>query len=178
MLVRKKIMIKKYYIFFKRYYKKLLRGNGSIYSIAMAVALGFFVACFIPLMGHTIIVLLLAYVFKTDKIIAYAATWLANPYTMPFMYPFFCYIGSKIIGTNLSFKHIEENFMVIIEHFSWAKFKVTGEEFLFSFLVGGFVCGLIVAVIGYCITYVFVKKYRNRKGLLIKFDPKIEKEDK
>jgi uncharacterized protein len=157
-------MFSKFYRIFKKYYFKLLRSNGSPHSLAMAVALGFFVACFIPTGGHTVIVLLLAFLFKTDKILAFAATWITNPYTIPFMYPVFCFVGSKILGTDLSFKVIDKEIVHVIHDFSWHNLLQLGEELVFSFLVGGFIFGIILGGIGYFITYRMVVLYRNKKS--------------
>jgi uncharacterized protein len=157
-------MFNKFYRIFKKYYFKLLRSNGSPHSLAMAVALGFFVACFIPTGGHTVIVLLLAFLFRTDKILAFAATWITNPYTIPFMYPVFCFVGSKVLGTGLSFKVIDKEIVHVIHDFSWHNLLQLGEELVFSFLVGGFIFGIIFGGIGYFITYRMVVLYRNKKS--------------
>ena len=157
-------MFNKFYRIFKKYYFKLLRSNGSPHSLAMAVALGFFVACFIPTGGHTVIVLLLAFLFRTDKILAFAATWITNPYTIPFMYPVFCFVGSKVLGTGLSFKVIDKEIVHVIHDFSWHNLLQLGEELVFSFLVGGFIFGIILGGIGYFITYRMVVLYRNKKS--------------
>ena len=149
---------------FKKYYFKLLRSNGTPHSLAMAVALGFFVACFIPTGGHTVIVLLLAFLFRTDKILAFAATWIANPYTIPFLYPIFCFVGAKVLGIDMSFKLINKQILHVIQDFTWHNLIYLGEEFAFSYFVGGFIFGIIFAGIGYFFTYRMIILYRNKKA--------------
>jgi len=157
-------MFNKFYRIFKKYYFQLLRSSGSPHSLSMAIALGFFVGCFIPPGGHTIIVLLLAFLFKADKILAFAATWIANPYTIPFLYPAFCFVGSKILGTDMSLKFIDKEIAHVLNDFSSHNLMHLGEEFAFSFLTGGLVFGIIFGCIGYLFTYRAVVLYRNKKN--------------
>jgi uncharacterized protein len=149
------------YNYTKNYLYKILRAEATPHKIALAVAIGFFVACFIPVGGHTVIVILLAFVFRVDRIIAFLATWIANPYTIPLMYPGFCFIGSKIIRAGLSFSHINKELTHIFSNFKWHDVFTLGKELLVSYLVGGFVCGIIIACIGYFIFYKLVNSYQR-----------------
>lgn len=149
----------------KAFYLKIIRSNHSIHSIAMAVAIGVFVGCFIPPGLHTIAVILLAFLFRVDKLLSFAATWVANPYTMPIMYPAFCYIGSRFVAPDLTFKHIEHILIDSIKSSSWDSFKFIGEEIFYSFLIGGFISGVILGLIGYLLTYIFLKRHRIKKML-------------
>ncbi|MEI6056733.1 MAG: DUF2062 domain-containing protein [Lentisphaerota bacterium] len=147
----------------KTFYIRIIRSKHSIHSIALAVAVGVFVGCFVPPGLHTVVVLLLAFLLKVDKILSFAATWIANPYTMTFMYPAFCYLGSRFIYPSLTFKHIEHILILSIKNSSWDSFKFIGEEIFFSFLIGGFIAGIVLGSIGYIIIYMFLKKYRLNK---------------
>ena len=153
-------MLKGGYKHIKNYLYRILRAEATPHKIALAVAIGFFVACFIPVGGHTVIVLLLAILFRVDKIIAFIATWIANPYTIPFMYPAFCFTGSKIIGADLTFQHINLELKHIICNFHWHDVFALGRELLLSYLVGGFVCGLVISTAGYMIFKKLVKRYQ------------------
>ncbi|MCP4181538.1 MAG: DUF2062 domain-containing protein [bacterium] len=161
-------MLKKTRKLVKFFYFKLLRSKETPRSIALAIALGVFVGCFVPPGGHTVIVLLLAFIFKTDKILAFAATWIANPYTVPFLYPTFCFVGSKIIGAGLSFKHIEKILLHAVDSFSLTNFEAIGEELVISFLVGGLVFGIIFGLLSYFIIYFLIVSYRKRRAERIK----------
>lgn len=155
-------MFNRFYRLFKKYYFKLLRTDGSPYSVAMAIGLGFFIGCFLPI-GHTPVIIILAIVFRTDKVLAFAATWISNPYTIPFMYPFFCYIGSKFLGSDLSFRSIEHQTMYVIHHFSWHNFDFLIGEFAVAYLIGGGIFGTLFGVIGYFVAYKMVLHYRKKK---------------
>lgn len=147
----------------KSFYLKIIRSNHSLHSISMAVAVGIFVGCFIPPGLHTVVVILLAFLLRVDKLLSFATTWIANPYTMPLMYPAFCYLGSRFIDPSLTFKYIEHIFILSIKDSSWDSFKFIGEEIFFSFLIGGLIAGIVLGLIGYLITYIFLKKYRFNK---------------
>lgn len=147
----------------KSFYLKIIRSNHSINSIAIAVALGVFVGCFVPPGLHTVVVIVLAFLFRVDKIISFATTWIANPYTMPLMYPAFCYIGSRFVDPTLTFTHIEHILIDSIKNSSWDSFKFIGEEIFFSFLIGGFIAGIVLGLIGYICTYLFLKRQRVNK---------------
>lgn len=156
-------MFKKLWRLIRKYYIKLLRSRGTPHSIALAVALGFFVGCIVPLGGQTIVVIILAIIFKTDKILAFAATWISNPYTVTVMYPIYCYIGSAIIGVNLTFKEMENELKEVMQTFSWDTLLELGSKLALSFFVGGIIFAVILGFTGYIITYKLVKKYRKKK---------------
>ncbi len=149
----------------KAYYFKFVRTSGSPQKIALAVAIGFFIGCIIPIgiWGQTVVAIVLAIKFKTNPGIAYAATWISNPYSAVVMYPIFCFVGSRIIGSDLSFHYIKESFMHVIHNFSWSALASLGSHLAVSFFVGAFIFGVITAVIGYFATYFFFVKYRERK---------------
>ena len=156
-------MIKETYKFAKKHLYTILRAQATPHKVALSVAVGFFVACFIPVGGHTLVVLLLAFLLRVDKIIAFIATWIANPYTIPLMYPAFCFIGSKIIGVGLSFHHINFELKHIISNFHWHDVVLLGKELILSLLVGGFVCGVIIAGLGYFVSYKLAQKYNKKR---------------
>ena len=66
----------------KKYYYKMIRADGSPHAIALGVAIGLFLGTAIPL-GQAILALLFAIVFKANKVVAFAVTWMSNPYTTP-----------------------------------------------------------------------------------------------
>ena len=80
----------------KKYYFKLIRANDTPHAIALGFAFGMFFGTAIPL-GQAVLAVLFAFIFRANKIVAFAVTWVSNPYTTPFMYLFFCYIGSNYI---------------------------------------------------------------------------------
>lgn len=147
----------------KIYYIKIIRSNGTPHGIAMAVALGLFVGCFLPIGTQTLPVILLAVILRVDKLLAFIASWICNPYTVPLLYPFFCYTGSKVLGLDLTLSQIEKDVLKVSHSFSWETLKELGFELGASFFIGGFIYGVIIAMIGYFITFYAITKYRKRK---------------
>jgi len=162
-------MFKKIGEMFKSFYNKIIKSDRSPHKIALAMAIGLFVGCFVPPVGlQTVFAIALAFVFRTDKIIAYGATWItANPYTFVSLYPLFAYLGAKLIYPSLKFIQIKDAFIQLFTDFSYADF-IKGLSGIFykvfmSYLVGGLICGIIIGIVGYFITYKIVVRYRKSK---------------
>jgi uncharacterized protein len=149
----------------KVYFLKFIRTSGSPHKIALAVAIGFFIGCIIPIgiWGQTVVAIILAIKFKTNPGIAYAATWISNPYSVLVLYPVFCFVGSRVIGSDLSFHYIEKRFVQLMHNFSWDSLLNLGSYFACSFFVGAFIFGIIIGVLGYFITYALISEYKKRK---------------
>jgi uncharacterized protein len=149
----------------KKYYLQILRSKGSPHSIAMGMALGLFWGmALLPLYGQSLIAIGCAWVFRANKVLAFAGTWISNPYTTPFLCPVLCYIGAKVIGVHLTFAHIQMAVKDIITMFSFDKAFELGSNLIISFLVGSTIMGLLTGIIGYFITYKFIVNYRELKG--------------
>ncbi len=150
----------------KVYYIKIIRSNGTPHGIALAIAIGLFIGCIFPMGTQTLPAILLALIFRVDKLLAFIATWVTNPYTVPFIYPVFCYTGSKILGISLTLSKIQKDILDITHSFSWKALEKLGIEFGASFFVGAFFYGVIISVSGYFFTRFVVTKYRKRKKRL------------
>ena len=147
----------------KAYYIKVINSNGTPQGIALAVGIGIFIGCFLPIGTQTIPAILIAIVCRVDKLLTFAATWVCNQYTVPFLYPVFCYTGSKVMGFGLTLPQIEKDIVAICKDFSWLELREMGYELGVSFFVGGFIYGLILAIIGYFLVWYFIDRYRKRK---------------
>ena len=146
----------------KYLYYKLLRTEGSTHSIALAVAIGIFVGCIIPIgiWGQTAVSIILAIRFKTNPGITFAATWISNPYSVIFLYPAFCYVGSRVIGASMTFAQIKSTILNTLQNFSWNAFWGLGCELAFSYVIGALIFGVIGGLLGYYVTYIIIKKYK------------------
>lgn len=164
--VRNRAIFVKIIRLLKVYYIKIIRSNGTPHGIAMAVALGLFVGCIFPMGTQTLPAILLAFILRVDKLLAFIATWITNPYTVPFIYPLFCYTGAKILGSSLTFSRIEKDLLEISQSFSWHALKKLGIELGASFFVGALFYGIIVSIAGYFAVRLVITKYRKRKKRL------------
>jgi uncharacterized protein len=168
-------MFQKTWRLIKKYYYKLIRADGSPHAIALGVALGLFLGTAIPL-GQAVLAILFAIIFRANKVVAFAVTWVSNPYTTPFMYLGFCYLGSRILGTPLSYKEIEYRIKDIFTSFSFEKCWDTGFYILLSYIVGGAIIGGIAAIAGYFISKKLVIKYKKlRKTRMLKRRDEVKK---
>ena len=140
---------------------RLMRHPGTPESIGRGVASGFFTALLLP-GGHMVAAFLLAMLVRGARGTAVLATWITNPITIPFIWPAQCYVGSFMIGRPLSHK--------LIEHLLWnavhtPSIQTLGElsnELIASFFAGGAVLGAVLALIGYFVTVVMVRRHRAR----------------
>ncbi|HBM16212.1 MAG TPA: hypothetical protein DD381_07735 [Lentisphaeria bacterium] len=148
---------------FREYYIKVINSNDTPHGIALAVAIGIFIGCFLPIGTQTIPAILAAIIFRVDKLLTFASTWICNPYTVPFMYPIFCLTGSKIMGFGLTLPQIERDIVLICKDFTWLELKEIGFELGVSFFAGGLIYGAVLGAGGYFSVRYFVSKYRKRK---------------
>lgn len=138
-----------------------MKHPGTPESIGRGVASGFFTAFLLP-GGHMVAAFLLAILIRGARGTAVLATWINNPFTMPFIWPVQCWLGSVIIGKPLSHK--------LIEHLLWnavhtPSMQTLGElsvEMLESFFAGGALLGIVVATLGYFCTTAIVRRHRAR----------------
>lgn len=158
-------MFKNFWRLIKIYYFKFIRTSGSPHKIALAVGIGLFVGCIIPIgfWGQTVVAILLAVRFKTNPGIAFAATWISNPYSVVFLYPLFCFVGSRVVGSSMTFAQIKMDFMKIFHNFSWDGLLNVGSHLVLFYFVGALIFGIITGLLGYYIIFILFTKYRKRK---------------
>lgn len=140
-----------------------MRHPGTPESIGRGVAAGFFSAFIIPAF-HMPLAFLLAMLVRGAKGAALLATWIVNPLTISVVYPVQCYLGSFIIGDLLSYPEIKQLVLDALAHPSWSAMWELGGELIFSFFAGGLILGTAVALIGYFLTTVMVRRYRARRN--------------
>ena len=143
-------------------YLKLVKQSGTPESIARGVAIGFFIGFLIPIGGQMIIATLLAFTFKARKIPAIACTWITNPWTIPFIYPFQCFLGAKLIGDDLTFKGINKLISIFIKEHTFESFTNMGTEIVIPFFIGGLFIGLIAAFGSYFASLGMIVSHEKR----------------
>jgi uncharacterized protein (TIGR03546 family) len=118
-------------------------------EIALAIAVGTFIA-FIPIMGtHTLTAFALAYVLRLNTLIVILGTQISNPLSYPFQLFISAEVGSLILDGDfleITFSH-NINYL---EHYIW------------PIIVGSLVLGIIVA----SLSYILIKNILHKRSRL------------
>jgi len=142
--------------------REIVKLDDPPHKLALAFAIGIFVA-FSPWIGlHIISCLLFAWVFRVSKFVVLTATFVNNPWTMVPIYAFNLWFGIRITDGNISVPDIAWNEIGFRELFTVLK------PFLWPFVIGSLAVGTAVGVISYFIFFWTVNKYR--RGELIGSD--------
>ena len=143
-------------------YLKLVKQSGAPDAVARGVAIGFFIGLIIPMGGQTVLAVALAFILRASKLPAMACTWISNPWTVIFLYPFQCYIGSKVIGGDLTFSSVSDIFAKFMKDPSFGAFTDLGRDIVLPFFIGGAMLAVPVALISYFATYGMIVSYNKR----------------
>jgi uncharacterized protein (DUF2062 family) len=155
--------------------RHILHLDETPHDLARAFAAGVFVA-FSPFIGlHTVMVLLLAWAFRLNKVVALTGTFVNNPWTIAFVYigptwvfvQFMRYLGMPI--RKLNYALLEEEFRQTLELYSiwqprfWTTFLNEFKPYLSPFLLGTTIAGIAASLCAYVVIYFGVKYYRKKK---------------
>ncbi len=147
------------------YYLKLVNQSGSPDYIARGVAVGLFIAFFIPFGVQMVVAYPLAVAVRAAKIPAVALTWISNNFTVPVIYPVQCFIGGYIIGQPLHYGYVKNAFLKVIEEMSYKALFDLGADLTIAFFAGGLLFGLLSGISGYFVALGLVKRYRREKRI-------------
>ncbi len=129
--------------------------NDSPNKLALAFAVGVFIA-FSPTIGmHTISCFALAWMFRLSTIVVFTAAFINNPWTMVPLYGFCLWFGIKITGTMISTPDIEWQTLTLSSAYHILR------PYLWPFIAGTIVTGAIAAIISYFFVYWAVVRYRR-----------------
>ncbi len=115
-------------------------------SIAMGIAIGLFFGSF-PIAGQMPLSALLAVFLRGNMPISLVATWISNPFTMPFIFTGNYYLGSWILGYDT----------VSLADMSWTLDAILnlGKNILIPLFFGSTVLGIVLAISSYTIIRVW-----------------------
>jgi len=139
----------------------IIKYNDSPNEIALGLAIGIF-AGILPLLGfQTLLMIFLLWIIKkSNKIAAFLSNWIMNQFTLiPILYMDYK-IGLLIITPDekIDFKSVQE----LILNMNMVQLFNIGKDIFYPMLIGGIICGGILAIITYFLTIIFFKiKYRN-----------------
>ncbi|MDY7393861.1 DUF2062 domain-containing protein [Aureibaculum sp. 2210JD6-5] len=136
---------------FKRFFKEdLLGSSDSNLKKSMSIALGTFIGIS-PFWGlHSILSIVLAAVFKLNKVISFAFSNVSFPIFIPFIIYGSLKFGGFILGrTSLEFNQIDENFKIGI--------------YLVQYIVGSFALAIVMALLFGLIGYISLQIFSSPK---------------
>jgi uncharacterized protein (DUF2062 family) len=140
----------------RKAYQRFLKIRGHPREISLGFALGLFVGM-TPFMGlHTAIGVLLAALFKWNKISAALAVWISNPFTAPFIYWMTYLVGARVLDYQNSYAlpaHFDLDALLYIVR--------SAPEIIGVLVVGGIVTGIPLSVAGYFLAYFTIYEYRK-----------------
>ncbi|MFZ5775512.1 MAG: DUF2062 domain-containing protein [Thermodesulfobacteriota bacterium] len=156
------------------YYLKLLRLQGDPHSLAMGVAIGLLVGVTPTIPLHTVLILLLVGLVRSNLIAAlFAATAISNPLTWLPQYYLCWRIGDWLLPGRLSWERIKEILALfaadtgLLE--TLAVLGRIGLEAILVMVVGGTLLALPIAAGGYLLAlrfFIAVRHTRRRKHIL------------
>jgi len=136
-------------------YLRLLRLKGEPGEVAGGIAIGVFIGMTPTVPLHTVLAVLIAYLFRKSKLAAAMGVWVSNPLVLPFVYLLDYKLGRMITRTT------PPSFAV--SDFSVHKVIELGWRISFPLIIGGLSLGLICAIPSYIITRRLVILYREKR---------------
>jgi uncharacterized protein (DUF2062 family) len=125
------------------------------HKLALAFALGVFIA-FSPTIGlHIVSCLVLAWVFRLSKLVILTASFVNNPWTIVPMYGFCIWLGMKITGSTAAVPHIPWNELTLSNTYLVIK------PYIWAYIAGTLVAGTVAALMSYFLFYCLVLRYRQ-----------------
>ena len=154
--------------------RNILRLDEPPHELAKSFAVGVFVS-FTPFIGlHTLLVLLMAWVFRLNKVVALMGTFVNNPWTIAVVYigpTWLAVFWMRRIGIpvpKLNYEHLVDQFHHTLESYSvwapafWIKFLSEFKPFIHAFLIGTTLAGIVTGFIAYFAAYYAIKYYRAK----------------
>ncbi len=139
---------------FKRFFQEdLLGSTDSNLKKSLSIALGTFIGIS-PFWGfHTILAILLAAVFKLNKVISFAFSNVSFPIFIPFILYGSLKFGGFIMGrTSLEFDQIDKNFKIGV--------------YLMQYIVGSFALAIVMAVLFGLLGFIYLQMFSKKKKLV------------
>lgn len=131
--------------------------------LAAAWALGLTIG-FSPLIGlHTVLALLLALIFRLNKVDVFLGTLVVNPWTLPVYFPVAVYVGKRITGVRVPrfvLPRPEEVLHAAVwrEHVPWLR------SVLLAWGAGAMVLALIAGGVTFVVLRQMIRFHRRRRG--------------
>lgn len=135
--------------------REILKLNEPPHRLALAFALGVFIA-FSPWLGlHILSALFLSWLFRLNKVVVLTGSFVNNPWTIVPMYAFCLWFGVKITGGDVAVPDIAWGSLGIREVYDVLI------PFLWPYLAGTIIIGAAAAALAYFGFFWAVTRYRR-----------------
>lgn len=145
-------------MFDKEKWKKTIKTILSLDSHPGHISLGFSVGVFIsftPFIGfHSIMAIVIAFVFRLNKLTCVTATWVNTPLTVIPMLGLSYKLGSFLLGDPPVELHVKS--------MEWQYLKPHAA----SLMIGSSIIGFLAAVLSYIVVYYVIVRYRQKDEAL------------
>ncbi len=132
--------------------KLVLEVRDTPHRISVAFAAGIFIGMS-PFFGiHTLLGLLVAYVFRLNKLATVVGVYITNPWTIIPIYTFSTWVGAECLGMNRILPDIDWR------NITFGALMSDFRPLLMPFLLGTAVMSVLSSVISYFVIYHLVKK--------------------
>ena len=142
--------------YLKKWYEQLISLKGEPRSIACGLAIGVFIGVTPTIPFHTILIVLICFIFKQNITAGYLGSWLiSNPLTIPFFYFFQYRLGKCLLGKSCAGFVISDYSLITIIQKGWSA--------VVPLLTGGLIMAPFFAIPAYFITHKLVLTIRKNR---------------
>jgi uncharacterized protein (DUF2062 family) len=135
--------------------RSIMQLDDPPHKLALAFSLGVFIA-FTPTIGlHLISCLLLAWALRLSKLVIITGSLLNNPWTIVPLYGFCLWFGMILTGSGTTAPEIAWRDLTL------GNVYLVLRPYLWPFVAGTLVAGLVGAAVSYALFYVAVIRYRK-----------------
>ena len=146
-------------------YDKIVKERKSAEFIARGWALGVFVGSVIPFGIQIYIAVPLSFLLKGSKIGALTGTLISNPLTILFLYPAQCWMGSRLLGKDISWEAISDAMKGVLTQQDWSSLSQLSGHLVTSFFAGGLMLAAVCTPLTYFFVLQLVRNYRRVRGI-------------
>ena len=146
-------------------YDKIVKERKSAEFIARGWALGVFVGSVIPFGIQIYIAVPLSFLLKGSKIGALTGTLISNPLTILFLYPAQCWMGSRLLGKDISWEAISDAMRGVVTQQDWSSLSQLSGHLVTSFFAGGLMLAAVCTPLTYFFVLHLVRNYRRVRGI-------------
>ena len=128
--------------------------QGDPHYIAVGMAIGVFIGITPTMPFHTVIAIVLAFIFRGSKAAAALGVWFCNPVTAPFFYLGSYKAGMFILGSSAPFDIKYESILELVK---------LGMDVTIAMIIGGVILGILPGIAAYFITRKIITTIRSRR---------------